>query len=261
MYDWLLKELSGRGIGVFLGLIVGGLITFFLGRWRMYKQKNRIFHGDARDTIVIHHHLVEPASLGECGELPGPGVLRVRTLGQAEMNRVVPNDHLAAVLHHRAMAVTTHNTLISMAGAEGSYLLETLTNFTCDRVANGPFEHDLYVMAPCCEPAELSEHQPITILLISVRDLALFEKWVGCKMVLVEHGSDGSSVLTLMEMAKQFREEQEEIARRRTAGQRTKWVETMYTLDLALDKRTNSIPVKPIPWGRFEHILKKMNLE
>jgi hypothetical protein len=31
-----------------------------------------------------------------------------------------------------------------MNDAEGSYLLEALTSFVCDRVANGPFEHDLY---------------------------------------------------------------------------------------------------------------------
>ena len=77
---------------------------------------------------------------------------------------------------------------ISMEGAEGSYLLETLTNFVCDRVANGPFGHDLYVMAPCCEPAGLAVHQPITILLISVADLALFRSWPACRGVRVEHG-------------------------------------------------------------------------
>ena len=59
-----------------------------------------------------------------------------------------------------------------MSGPEGSYLLETLMNFVCDRTANAPYEHDRYVMAPCCEPAELAEHQPITILLIAVADLA-----------------------------------------------------------------------------------------
>ena len=30
---------------------------------------------------------------------------------------------------------------------------------------------------------------------------------------------------------------------------------------LALDKRTFPVPTKPIPWGRFEPILKSMNLE
>jgi hypothetical protein len=35
----------------------------------------------------------------------------------------------------------------------------------------------------------------------------------------------------------------------------------MYLLDLALDKRSAPVPTKPVPWGRFEHLLKEMNLE
>ena len=189
-----------------------------------------------------------------------PTAVRIRAVGQSEA-RVVPNGHLAAVLLRRAFHVSPRDTLISMEGAEGSYLLETLTNFVCDRVANGPFDHDLYVMAPCCEPAALAQHQPITIILIAKADLALFESWPACRDVRVEHGSDGARVLTLMEMARRFREEQETMAALRATGKRTTHVETMYVLDLALDKRTANIPVKPVPWGRFERALKAMDLE
>jgi hypothetical protein len=258
--DWLINELSGRGLGVLLGLLVGALITALVARWRRHRERMRVLAGDARDTVVINHHVVEPAPTTPGGP-SAPGVLRIRSLGQEEIPRVVPNGHLARILLHRAFQVTTRDTLISMEGAEGSYLLETLTNFVCDRVANGTFDHDLYVMAPCCEPAELAQHQPITILLISVKDLALFESWTACRGVRVEHGSDGARVLTLMELARRFKAEQKEIARRRAAGERTQWVETMYVLDLALDKRTHPVPTKPIPWGRFEPILKSMNLE
>jgi hypothetical protein len=148
-----------------------------------------------------------------------------------------------------------------MEDAEGTFLLETLTNFVCDRVANEPFEHDLYVMAPCCEPAGMAEHQPITILLIAVKDLALFESWPACREVLVEHGQDGVRLLTLMELANRFRTEQQKIASLRAAGKRTRYVETMFVLDLALDRRIASIPVKNVPWGRFEGVLRQMNLE
>jgi hypothetical protein len=116
-------------------------------------------------------------------------------------------------------------------------------------------------MAPCCEPAGLAEHQPITILLIAAANLALFESWAACRTVQVEHGSEGSRVLTLMEMARRFRSEQEKIASLRQAGQRTRYVETMYVLDLALDRRAAAIPTKSVPWGRFEDVLKQMNLE
>jgi hypothetical protein len=148
-----------------------------------------------------------------------------------------------------------------MEGAEGSYLLETLTNFVCDRVANAAFEHDFYVMAPCCEPAGLAQHQPITILLIAVKDLVLFEDWVASREVEVEHGSDGARILTLMNLARRYKEEQATLTRLRQEGKRTLYVETMYILDLALDKRSIAISTRQVPWGRYESVLKEMNLE
>ena len=155
----ILDELSGKGLGPLLGLILGGVMTWLFGRWKRYRERQNILKGDARDTVVINHHLIEsPAG--------APATLRIRSLGQSQLDQVVPNGHLASELLRRAFHVTPRAPLISMDGAEGSYLLETLTNFVCDRVANASFEHDLYVMAPCCEPAGLAVHQPITILLV-----------------------------------------------------------------------------------------------
>ena len=147
-----------------------------------------------------------------------PAALRIRALGQSELSRVVPNGHLAAEFLDRAWAVTARHTMISMEGAEGSYLLETLTGFVGDRVGNQGFEHDLYVMAPCCEPRELAHHQPIVIILIAASDLALFASWPICRETQVEHGSDGARVLTLMEMARRHREEQARLAELREGG-------------------------------------------
>jgi hypothetical protein len=259
MMTRIVEQLGGHGAGVLLGLVFGGFTTWLFGRWKRRLERQRILKGDARDTVVIAHHLVE--AVDGPGGNKVPAVLRIRSLGQAELNRVVPNGHLASELLRRAFRVTPRDPLISMEGAEGSYLLETLTNFVCDRVANGPFDHDLYVMAPCCEPAGLAEHQPITILLISVTNLALFETWPACREVRVEHGTDGARVLTLMELARRFRSEQDKLASLRRAGQRTRYVETMYVLDLALDKRSAAVPVKSVPWGRFEDVLKQLNLE
>jgi hypothetical protein len=261
----LYDELTGRGASTLLGIVLGGLVTWLFARWHRIRERRKILAGDARDTVVINHHLVEtihgPDPADPSKTEPLPGTLRIRALGQSELNRVVPNGHLASILLHRAFRVTAGDPLISMEGAEGSYLLETLTGFVCDRVANAGFEHDLYVMAPCCEPAALAQHQPITILLISVADLALFESWPLAKKVRVEHGTDGARILTLMVMAHRFRDEQEKLQQLRQAGQRTKHVETMYVLDLALDKRTAAIPTKEVPWNRFEGVLKLLNLE
>jgi len=258
MFADLLQELSGRGMTVLVGMLMGGGVTWLFARWRRFQERRSVMRGDARDTVVIHQHIVETAD-GPTGRVPT--AMRIRAVGQAELDRVVPNGHLAAVLLKRAFKVTSRDTLISMEGAEGSYLLETLTNFVCDRVANGSFDHHLYVMAPCCEPAALALHQPIIILLIAQADLALFDTWLNCRNVKVEHGSDGARVLTLMEMAKRFRAEQETLAALRAAGKRTTYVETMYVLDLALDRRTATIPLKAVPWGRFEQVLEEMNLE
>jgi hypothetical protein len=254
----ILHELGGRGMTVVLGMLLGGSVTWLFARWKRFRQRQSVQCGDARDTVVINLHVVESTD-GPAGRVPT--AVRIRAVGQAELDRVVPNGHLATVLHKRAFEVTPRDTLISMAGPEGSYLLETLTNFVCDRVSNGSFAHDLIVMAPCCEPAALAEHQPITIVLIAKSDLALFETWPACREVKVEHGSDGARVLTLMEMANRFRSEQEKMGALHAAGQRTMHVETMYILDLALDRRAAPIPVKPVPWGRFKRVLEEMNLE
>jgi hypothetical protein len=94
-----------------------------------------------------------------------------------------------------------------------------------------------------------------------VADLALFEKWTVCRDVHVEHGADGARVLTLMALARRYRAEQAKLTALRQAGQRTRHMETMYVLDLAIDRRVAAIPVKPTPWGRFEAVLEEMNLE
>ncbi len=260
----ILKEYGGHGVGPLLGLVVGATITFCIGHLRRRRERLRIQAGDARDTVVIDYHMIETREIVD----PKTGIaqivpeaMRIRTLGQAELKRVIPNGHLARILLHRAHCVNSTDTLISMEGIEGSYLLETLTGFVCDRVVNGPFEHDLFVIAPCCEPKELARHQPIVINVISKADLALFGQWTDIKSIRVEHSSDGARLLTLMQMAQRFEQEQAKIERLRLEGKRVTYIETMYMLDLALDRRSCDIPTKPVPWGRFEGVLKEMNLE
>jgi hypothetical protein len=260
MFAVIWEELGVKAATVIFGVLLGAIPTFLLARWRRMRERRSIMRGDARDTVVIVNHLVETAVDQKTGNKI-PKTLRIRSLGQSEVGRVVPNGHLAAVLHNRTYNVSPRDTLISMDGAEGSYLLETLTNFVCDRVCNGNFEHDLYVMAPCCEPAGLALHQPVTILLIAVSDLILFEDWVLCREIQVEHGSDGARILTLMNLARRYRHEQTIISKMRQEGKRTLYIETMYILDLALDKRTCGGPTREVPWGRYEGILRDMNLE
>ena len=264
VFDVMFEEMSGRSAAALVGLLAGALFTWSIARWKRHKDRRSILCGDARDTVVIEQHLVSTAEIPSAngsGKVKVPTTLRIRSLGQSEVPRVVPNGQLAVDLMRRAMHVTHDETLISMAGPEGSFLLETLSNFVCDRVANAPFEHRVYVLAPCCEPAGLAVHQPITILLIPADDLALFETWSNCRNVQVEHGSDGMRIVTLHRLARRFKAEHEKITTLAKEGRPTRHEETMYLLDLGLDQRTSAIPVKDVPWSRFADVLEDLHLE
>lgn len=261
MFATLPEELGNRAAGTVLALLIGGAAGWCYARWKRRREKRSVFTGDARDTVSIQHHLIETVADAAMPAGQRVSVLRVRTLGQAQLETVVPNSHLASVLWTRAARVSATMPLISMVGAEGSFLLETLSGFCGDRLGQAGFEHDLYVMAPCCEPEEMATHQPIIILLIALKDLAHFEHWEAVKDVRVEHGSDGGRVLTLLMMARKHRAEQELMTKVTTEGRRTRHLETMYVLDLPLDTRTASLKLKPVPWQRFDSIMQQMNLK
>src|SRR5262249_57207485 len=77
-------DLPGRGLGAVIGLILGALIAWGIARWRRMRERRRILHGDARDTVVINQHLLDRPPGG------GPPVLRIRALGQGQLRHVVP---------------------------------------------------------------------------------------------------------------------------------------------------------------------------
>lgn len=256
MDELLVRDLGGRGFGIVFGLVAGTLVTAILARWRRLRERRMVLAGDARDSVVIEQHIVEtdPAT-------GAPLKLRVRSLGQGRLASVVPNGHLARALTERARHVTALDTLIAMDGAEGSYLLETLSNFVCDRVGNEPFAHDLYVMAPCREPAGLAHYQPTSVVLIRVEDLEAFADWGACAGVEVEHGSDGARVMTLYVLANKLRAERHAIAELRSTGKPTRYAETAFVLDLALDLRFAPVPTRAVPWRRFAAELALLGLD
>src|SRR5687768_3965817 len=119
MFGNVFNELGGRGLSAVIGLFLGGLIALFFAHWRRRCERHSIEKGDARDTVVIEHHLIERTTetLPDGSKLVKPGVMRIRAVGQSELCRVVPNGHLARGLLHRAFQVTPRHTLISMEGA------------------------------------------------------------------------------------------------------------------------------------------------
>src|SRR5262249_51286085 len=109
MFPDILQELTGRGISVLIGLLLGGSITWVFARWKRLQERRSVARGDARDTVVITLHVVET------GEGPGgrvPKALRIRAVGQAEVCRVVPNGAPAAVLLPRGFDVRPRGTPI-----------------------------------------------------------------------------------------------------------------------------------------------------
>ncbi len=70
----LLDELSGKGLSAVLGLILGGIIAWVVGYWCRRHLRHKVLRGDARDTVVIHHHLIETESAtgAPLGSAPRP---------------------------------------------------------------------------------------------------------------------------------------------------------------------------------------------
>src|SRR5947199_1744196 len=61
----LFDELGGKGVSAVLGLLIGGLAAWLYARWKLYQQRQHILAGDARETVVIHHHQIGRASCRE----------------------------------------------------------------------------------------------------------------------------------------------------------------------------------------------------
>src|SRR5215213_9311238 len=51
--DFITRELGGRGVGALVAFLLGGLVSWALGRWKRMRQRQSILRGDARDTVVI----------------------------------------------------------------------------------------------------------------------------------------------------------------------------------------------------------------
>jgi len=232
-----------------LGLIIG----WILGRWRRYRQMRRVYGGDAREVVAIEQILIKEQADGRV-------TMRIRSVGSAHMQTVLPNQVAHDALLKRAKATTTLNPLIDLKDQMGSYLLYLLTPWVCGMTRQGAFAHDMWVMAPVCEPGVLSAHQATTIILIRQADLRRFRDWETCKTMHVEHGSDGARILTLWHMAREFERQLAEVKRIKDTGQPSTFVETMYLLDLGLDLAEVPLPTKPVPWARFAAILKQLKL-
>src|SRR5262249_28730124 len=83
----------------------------------------------------------------------GRTTMRIRALGSAPLASVLTNP----VAHDTFLRRTAHtkptNPLIDMRDQMGSYLLHLLQPWVCGMARIGAYPHDIWIMAPVCEPA------------------------------------------------------------------------------------------------------------
>jgi hypothetical protein len=251
--DWILELWKEHFVQGILLTLLGLVLGWLLGRFRRYRLRRQAEGGDAREVVAIEKILIR--------DYPdGNAIMRIRSCGSAPLQAVLTNPVALDAFLERAAATTATNPLISMKDPMGSFLLYLLTPWVCGMTRAGPFRHDVWVMAPVCEPGLLSAHQSTTVVLIRQADLKRFQDWEACKTMHVEHSSDGARILTLWHMAREFERQLAEVKQFRAAGKRTTYVETMYILDLGLDTEEAALPTKAVPWERFAPVLKQLKL-
>jgi hypothetical protein len=234
-------------------LIVGGLLGWLGHRWKHYRSHQQVLKGDARDVASIEKIIVDTLEDGRVA-------LRIRSCGRDPIELIFPNPAAREEFRDRSSATTIAQPLVNKQGKMGSYLLSEMAIWACGKVGEGPFSHDVWVMASVCEPPILGGHQSSTVILVRRDDLPRFRDWSTCGDIQVEHGSHGERILTLMSMASEYDRQSEAVAKRRAEGKSRHYEETMYELDLSIDQRVHRLPTKPVPWKRFEETLKAKGL-
>jgi len=235
-----------------LGVVAGRL----WGMWRRYRQLKMAERGESEDVVTIEKIIID-----RCDD--GSDVLRIRSCGRDPIETVFPNAAARDEFQARAAATKLTAPLVSMEGKMGSYLLQELAIWVCGQLHERTFPHDVWIMAPVYERGALylGGHFLSTVLLVRRDDLMRFRNWADCASIHVEHATHGERILTLLAMAKEFEIQAAAVAKRRAAGRRSNYEETMYILDLGLDTKTADLPSKPVPWDRFETTLRTLGIE
>jgi hypothetical protein len=251
--DWLAEWRHNHLVQGLLLTLLGVVVGWLLGWWRRHRLLRAIYAGSAREVVAVEQVLVKD-------QPGGPTTLRIRACGAAPVRSVLANPVAHDAFLARSDAATPTNPLVDLHDPMGSYLLYLLTPWVCGLCRGGRFPHDVWVMAPVCEPGLLSAHHSTTVILVRREDLRRFPDWEACRQMHVEHGSDGARILTLWHMAREFERQLAEVQRLKAAGKRSLYAETMYLLDLGLDTDEVPLPTKPVPWERFAPVLKELGL-
>jgi hypothetical protein len=242
----------------FVRVAISGLVFasgFLVSRlWEMYRrhrQLRRAEQGQSDEVVTIEKIVVDRRP-------DGTEVLRLRSCGRDTIETVFPSRAARDAFETRVNATTPTAPLVSMDGKLGSYLLQELAIWVCGQLRERSFRHDAWIMAPVYERGTLylGGHFLSTVILIRQTDLARFRDWDRCSGILVEHGSHGERILTLMAMAREYDRQTAAIEERRADGRPSNFEETMYILDLAIDTEAVDLRSRPVPWERFDDKVK-----
>jgi hypothetical protein len=154
-----------------------------------------------------------------------------------------------------------------MKGQMGSFVLRELHGHLRTLLEESDSKREWWVMVPILETYRPLQYVAPMVLLVRKSDLELFASFETCKDILVHHGSDAAKILTLMEVYRNFANQQKQLAAARTEGRSTQYMEEMWLLDICLStemvepttEEVQSGELKPFrqpPWERFETTLK-----
>jgi hypothetical protein len=132
-------------------------------------------------------------------------------------------------------------------------------------------KREWWLMAPILETYRPLQYVAPTVLLVRKSDLPIFATFDACKDLLVHHGSDAAKILTLMEVCRKFKDQEQRLAQARAEGRSTQYLEEMWLLDLCLStemleptaEEIQAGTLKPFrlpPWNRFASALTELGL-
>lgn len=253
-----------------VGFLVGAglaLVAAAIARWRRRRREIReINEGHQFQQLEFAYAFVTT-------DRSGVRRFVVRMIGCLPLKVFVAKDairsHLLGLT--RDSSEDELNSVIAMEGKLGSFVLRELHGHLKTLLEEKGARREWWLMVPILETYRPLQYVAPTVLLIRKSDLPLFESFESCKELLVHHGSDAAKILTLMEVSRKFKEQEQRLAQARAEGRSTQYLEEMWLLDLCLSTdmleptgdEVAAGTLKPFrvpPWTRFESTLHALGL-
>ena len=266
MWETLWKNVHEESVGIVIGAAFALSTTWAARWWRRRREMREIRHGQQFQQLEFAYAFV---TTGQDGRLH----LVVRSIGCLPLKIFVAKDSIRSHLLGltRESADDELNSVIAMEGKLGSFVLRELHGHLRTLLEEKGSQREWWIMAPILETYRPLQYVAPTVLLVRKQDLDLFASFETCRDLLVHHGSDAAKILTLMEVHRKFKVQQQRLATARASGQSTQYLEEMWLLDLCLatemleptDDDVASGTLKPFrqpPWDRFTSTLNLLGL-